>query len=368
MQRKIVLLTEGFSNPHQGKTARNLLYYKPEEVMAVFDRETAGKRSGELFGAGDAPVISTFDEAIGADTLIIGVAPPGGLLPFAYKKIIEEAIKRRMNVVSGLHTFLSEDEDLVRLARQNNVTIFDVRKNDENQVVNRKGIKEDCLRIQTVGNDSSLGKMVTSFEIAVELKRAGYDAKFVATGQTGIMIEGDGCPIDSVVGDYINGAAEKLVLKNQHHKILLIEGQGSLVHPRYSSVTLGLLHGCMPHGMIMCYEVGRKYVNGLERVKIPPLKEVIEVFETMANIMFPSKVIGIAINSRKVIKEEADKERIRIKEEFGLPACDVIRHEPDELVNAILDYGVKLKFNLQKEMTQLSTNDTPIEYNLTLKN
>ncbi len=368
MQHKIVLLTEGFSNPHQGKTARNLLYYKPEEVMAVFDKETAGKRSGELFGAGDAPVISTFDEAIGADTLIIGVAPPGGLLPFAYKKIIEEAIKRRMNVVSGLHTFLSEDEDLIRLARQNNVTIFDVRKNSENQVVNRKGIKEDCLRIHTVGNDSSLGKMVTSFEISSALKRAGYDAKFVATGQTGIMIEGDGCPIDSVVGDYINGATEKLVLKNQHHKILLIEGQGSLVHPRYSSVTLGLLHGCMPHGMIMCYEVGRKYVNGLEGVKIPPLKEVIEVFETMANIMFPSKVIGIAINSRKVSKEEADKERIRIKEEFGLPACDVIRHGPDELVNAILDYGVKLKFNLQKEMAQLSTNDTPIEYNLTLKN
>lgn len=368
MLRKIVLLTEGYSNPHQGKTARNLLYYKHEEVLAVFDRKHAGKRSGELFGAGDVPVIASFEDALGADTLIIGVAPPGGLLPFAFKGIIEEALKRKMNVVSGLHTYLSDDYELSRLAKENGVTIFDVRKNNENEVVNRVGINEECLRIHTVGNDSSLGKMVTSLEVAVALKKAGYDAKFVATGQTGIMIEGDGCPIDSVVGDYINGATEKLVLKNQHHKILLIEGQGSLVHPRYSSVTLGLLHGCMPHGMIMCYEVGRKFINGLDGIKIPPLKEVINVFETMANIMFPSKVIGIAINSRKVSKEEADKERIRIKEEFGLPACDVIRHGPDELVNAILDYGVKLNFNLQEDLAELSTNDNYPEYNTILKN
>lgn len=348
--RKILLLTEGFSNPHAGKTARNLLYYKPEEILAVFDRQNAGKRSGELFGAGDVPVISSFDNARDANTLAIGVAPPGGLLPANYKEIIIESIQRGMNVISGLHTFLSDDYELLKLAKEYGVKIFDTRKNDEHEVVNRIGIREDCLRIHTVGNDSSLGKMVTSLEITLAMKRAGLDAKFAATGQTGIMIEGDGCPIDAVVGDYINGAAEQLVLKNQHHKILLIEGQGSLVHPRYSSVTLGLLHGCIPHGMIMCYEVGREYVHGLDGIKIPPLKEVINTFEAMANVMFPSKVIGIAINSRKVSKEDADTEQKRIKEEFGLPACDVVRHGSDELMEAILDYGEKLKFNLRQEV------------------
>ncbi|MBZ0199947.1 MAG: DUF1611 domain-containing protein [Ignavibacteriaceae bacterium] len=350
MMRKILLLTEGFSNPHAGKTARNLLYYKPEEVLAVLDRHNAGKRSGELFGAGDVPVVSSFNEAEGANTLAIGVAPPGGLLPPNYREIIVEAIKRGMNILSGLHTFLSDDIELAKLAKENGVKIFDTRKNDEQEVANRIGIREDCLRIHTVGNDSSLGKMVSSLEIALGMKRIGIDVKFVATGQTGIMIEGDGCPIDAVVGDYINGAAEQLVLKNQHHKILLIEGQGSLVHPRYSSVTLGLLHGCIPQGMIMCYEVGRENIHGLDGIKIPPLEEVINIYEQMANIMFPSKVIGIAINSRKVSKEAAEAERIRIKEKFGLPACDVVRDGPDELIKAILSYGEKLQINLRQEV------------------
>lgn len=343
MQRKIVLLTEGFSNPHSGKTARNLIYYRPEEVTAVFDREHPGKISSELFGTGSVPVIASFDEAPGADTLAIGVAPPGGIMPAFYREIIIEAVRRGMNILSGLHTFISDDEEISCLAKDYGVKITDVRKNNEHKVVNREGIREDCLRIHTVGNDSSLGKMVTSLEIAMYLAKTGYDAKFTATGQTGIMIEGDGCPIDTVVGDYINGSAEQLILKNQHHKILLIEGQGSLVHPRYSSVTLGLLHGSMPHGMIMCYESGREYIHGMNNIKIPPLKEVIKIYETMAGIMFPSRVIGIAINSRKITAKEAEIEREKIKEEFGLPACDVVRHGAGELADAVLNYGKQLK-------------------------
>src|SRR5690606_36239199 len=115
-----------------------------------------------------------------------------------------------------------------------------------------------------VGHDCSVGKMVVSIEVTQGLKRRGFDAKFVATGQTGIMVEGDGLPIDCVVADFVSGAAERLVLMNQHHDILLVEGQGSLVHPSYSSVTLGLLHGCLPHALILCYEVGRTHVRSEE--------------------------------------------------------------------------------------------------------
>jgi len=218
------------------------------------------------------------------------------------------------------------------------VSIKDIRKNNERDVAHRNGIKTNCLRILTVGNDCSLGKIVASLKLARALQKKGHYAKFVATGQTGILIEGDGIPIDTVVGDYIKGAAERLILQNQHHDILIVEGQGSIVHPRYSSVTLGLLHGSMPHGMIMCYEVGREFVHNMPGINIPPMETVIKLFEEIVNVMFPSKVIGFALNSKNVSELEAEKERRRIKKQFGLPACDVVRHGPDELLEAIIDY------------------------------
>lgn len=338
MKRKIVALTEGYTNPQTAKTARNLIHYCPEEVVAIFDRDNTGKTSLELLGVGDVPIVGSLSELRNANTLVISIALPGGKLPQSYKDIILEAISKKMNIVSCGHEFISEDPDLVSAAQAAGVSLNDVRKNNEHDVAKREGISSSCLRIITVGNDCSLGKMVTSLEIARSLKRSGVDAKFVATGQTGILIEGDGIPIDAVVGDYINGAAEKLILQNQHHDILIIEGQGSIVHPRYSAVTLGLLHGTLPHGMIMCYEVGREYVHNMRGIKIPQLEVVVRLFEEMASVMFPSKVIGFALNSKNVSAMDAEKEREKIKKQFGLPACDVVRNGPAELTQAILKF------------------------------
>lgn len=349
MSRKIILLTEGLTNPHQGKTARNLIYYKTEEVLAIFDRTQQGKCSGELLDVGSIPVTGNLGNFPDANTLLIGVATPGGKIPLSYKEIILEAICRKMNIINGLHEFLSDDPDIQSAAIQNNVKLIDIRLNQEKEVVQRKGINDNCLRILTVGNDCSLGKMIVSLELNNALIKAGYDAKFCATGQTGILIEGDGVPIDAVVGDFINGSAERLVLKNQHHEILNIEGQGSLVHPRYSSVTLGLLHGCMPHGLIMCYEMGREHIHGMDNIKIPPLKEVIKLYEVMANLMHPCKIIGIAINSRKYTSAEADYERARIKEQFSLPTCDVMRHGCDELAEAVISLKESVIPNWSKQ-------------------
>ncbi|NMB81087.1 MAG: DUF1611 domain-containing protein, partial [Ignavibacteria bacterium] len=318
------------------------IYYSPQEVLGIFDRENTDKTSKELFGTGDVKVISSFEEVRTADTLVIGVATAGGKIPKSYRPIILEAISRGMNVIAPTHEFLTDDSEIKIAAEKNKVQLIDLRKNNEKEVAHRRGIRENCLRIQTVGNDCSLGKMIVSLEITNNLKKRNLDAKFVATGQTGILIEGDGIPIDAVVGDYINGAAEKLVLKNQHHDIIMIEGQGSLFHPRYSSVTLGLLHGSIPHGLIMCYEMGREYVAGMEGIKLPSIEKAIEIYEQMASIMFPCKVIGIAINSRHFSKEESDKERERIKREFNLPACDVIRHGSDELADAIIEFQRKV--------------------------
>jgi uncharacterized NAD-dependent epimerase/dehydratase family protein len=343
--RKLVLLTAGNINPGPAKTAINLIRYKPAEVLAVLDPIHHGKTCQALFGIGGSiPVIASLGEAPEADTVVVGIAPPGGKLPAELKATILEAISRRMTIVSGLHEFLSQDPEIASAAQKHGARLFDVRKNQERDVAHRKGIDERCLRIHTVGHDCNVGKMVVSLEVSLALNKAGFDSKFVATGQTGIMLEGDGCAVDAVVVDFINGAAEKLVLANQHHKILLIEGQGSISHPRYSAVTLGLLHGCVPDGLLLCYEMGREVVSGVEHFRIPPLSLLRQHYETMANIMHPCKVIGVAVNGRRFSDEQVNAERSRIRTEMGLPACDVLRHGPGELVEAVL----KLKQELGK--------------------
>ena len=138
--------------------------------------------------------------------------------------------------------------------------------------------------------------MVAAVEIARGLQKTGVDAAFVATGQTGILVAGSGCPIDRVISDFVAGAAEKLVLANQHHEVIVVEGQGSLFHPRYSGVTLSLLHGTMPHGLIACYEMGRKAVFGMPDVPLPSLRKMVDFYESAANLMHPCRVIGVAVN------------------------------------------------------------------------
>ena len=258
-KQRFVILTEGETEPLAAKTATSAIRYRPDEVVAVLDSTSRGKSCQDLLGVGaDVPIVGSLEEAKKANTLLLGIAPPGGKVPQAWRDIILSAIERKMNVVSGLHEFLADDPEFAAAAADHNVRLVDVRKNNERDVAQREGIRGDCLRIHTVGQDCCVGKMVVAIEITRALERQQFDAKFVATGQTGIILEGDGCPVDCVVSDFVSGAAEKLVLANQHHDVIVVEGQGSLTHPRYSAVTLGLLHGIAPHGMILCYQVGRK--------------------------------------------------------------------------------------------------------------
>lgn len=339
----MLCLTEGHTEPHAGKTAANLVRYKREEVVGLLDSTQKGRTAGELLGTGpDVPIFGSLDEAPDANMLVLGIAPPGGKIPSAWRAVILDAITRRkMDVMAGLHDFLSDDAEFAAAAKAAGTKLIDVRKNSEKTIARRKGIRPDCLRVHTVGHDCSIGKMVVSVEVANGLKRRGRDAKFIATGQTGIMIEGDGLPLDCVVADFVSGAAEKMILEHQHHEILLVEGQGSLVHPSYSGVTLSLLHGCAPQALILCYEIGRETVTGVESVKIPPLSLHKQLFETMANLHQKCEVIGIGINSRRVSSEEAFLERARVKAEFGLPACDVLRDGPDELVDAVINFHAR---------------------------
>jgi uncharacterized NAD-dependent epimerase/dehydratase family protein len=340
--RRIVLLTEGHSEPLAGKTASCLLRYRTADIVAILDSTQAGRPADELFRVGGAiPVVATLDEAGPADELLIGIAPPGGKVPPAWRPVIVAAVNRGMRVVSGLHDFLADDPEFVAAARDRGVEIRDVRRNDERDVAKCPPLREECLRILTIGQDISVGKMVTSVELARALQGRGVDAKFIATGQTGIMIEGDGCPIDRVISDFVNGAVEKQVLANQHHELLVVEGQATITHPQYSGVSLGLLHGCDPHGMILVYEAGRPHHMGLPHIPLPPLERVIEAYETMAGFRGGGRVIGVAMNSRRLNADEAEAERARLRTRLGLPVADPIRHGSNDLVEAVLSLAAQ---------------------------
>ncbi len=339
MARRLIILTEGRTNPITAKTAVCLIRYSQDTVVALLDSTRAGQMADGLLGVGAGiPIVATLADAPSADTLVIGVAPSGGKIPAAWRSTLYEAVSRGMNLVSGMHEMLRDDAELVAKARARNVDLVDVRDNSEFDVATGSGFREGCLRIHTVGTDCSVGKMVVSLEIARALSRHGLSTKFLATGQTGILIEGDGCPVDHVICDFLNGAVERLVQAHQHHEVVVLEGQGCIAHPRYSPVTLGLLHGGRPHGLILCYEVGRSQVHNMPNAELLSLARLKDAYESIAALVFPARVFGIALNSRRVSAAEAANERIRIKGELGLPACDVLRDGPDELVEAMLTF------------------------------
>ena len=336
-RRRILLLTEGRTTPLSAKTATGVIRYGRGRVVGLIDSTQAGQTAGALLGVGgDIPVCASLSQAPEADTLIIGIAPAGGVLTSGMRGVIREAIGRGMHVESGMHYFLSDDEQFVRLAKRSGATLTDLRKNTERDVARFEAFDPDCLRLHTVGNDSCVGKMLVSVELARGLAMAGCDTKFVATGQTGMMIEGDGCAVDSVVSDFVGGATERLVLAAQGHEAMVVEGQGSLANPRYSGVTMGLLHGCLPDGLVLCYEAGRTEIVGLEPMLLPPLEQIMQTFHSVANLHHPCRFIGVAINGRLLSDDACLREKESVQKRLNLLAWDVVREGIDGLVGEAL--------------------------------
>lgn len=343
---RCLILIDGAADGIAAKTATALLRYRTESVAALLDRSAVGKTAGELLGVGGTiPVVGSIDEALRLDdppnALVLGIAPAGGRIPLAWKPVLLEAIGRGLSVVSGLHDFLEDDPELVAAAERAGagVRLIDLRRTDFREVASGQGLREDCLRIHTVGPDCSCGKMVTAVEVARGLCATGHDAQFVATGQTGMLIAGGGIAVDRVIADFVAGAAEQLIRDNQHHDILVIEGQGSLFHPRYSGVTLSLLHGLAPQGLIMLHPMGRKTIGGMPGYPIRPLAEAIAFYEESANYMGPCNVLGVSVNGAGFTDEEVTAECERVERELGLPACDVLRQGSEKLADAVVAAG-----------------------------
>lgn len=335
--KNIVILSEGASRTVAAKTAVGMLRYRSDDIAAVLDAAESGLTADDVLGAGgNIPMIADLDECPQADALFIGISPAGGKMPAAWKPILLDALRRGIDIVSGLHDFMCRDAALSEGATATGARLIDVRRNHEHTVAQHALFSPTNLRIHTVGHDCGVGKMVVSLEVQRELQRRGENARFLATGQTGIMISGQGVPVDCVVSDFVSGAVEQLVLRNQDADMLLIEGQGSISHPSFSGVTLGLLHGCAPQGLILCYEARREHVRELEHVPLKPLSELIPMYESIASFRTPAKVIGIAVNSRHLAAPEIDAEVARVEDQFGLPACDVWHQGAGKLADAAL--------------------------------
>jgi uncharacterized NAD-dependent epimerase/dehydratase family protein len=333
--KRYLVLAEGYSaDPHYGKTARGVMRYGADPVVAVVDSERPGE---DLDGV---PVVASVDEALGfaPTTALVGVATAGGRLPEKWRTILESALTAGLDLESGMHQFLGDDPGFAALAEEHGAEIRDLRRAPSGlSVPTGENLKHDATVILTVGSDCAIGKMSVSLELDRGARERGLGSVFVPTGQTGIAIAGWGIAVDAVVADFIAGAAEQLVVEGAGRGDLLwVEGQGSLVHPDYSGVTLGLFHGSAPHFLVLCHQVGDTHIQDLPAHPIPSLPELVELHERIALPARPAKVIGLALNTRR-LDEEAARTAIEAAEsEAGLPADDPVRFGPGRLLDAIL--------------------------------
>ncbi|MDP3774124.1 MAG: DUF1611 domain-containing protein [Gemmatimonadales bacterium] len=348
---RYLIIAEGAFGPETSKTANSAVRYLPERIVGVLDSAAGGRTCQEVLGfGGGIPVVRTIDEgfALGPSAVLIGIAPAGGRLPPEWRAWILASIDRGLDVWSGLHTYLTDDAELAARAASKGVTLKDLRKPPPKLPVSdgrAKGVS--ALVVLSVGSDCNVGKMTAQLQLVRGLEARGLRTRFAATGQTGILIAGWGIAVDAVVADFIGGAAEQLVLEAANGAdVVLVEGQGSLIHPGYSGVTLGLLHGSCPKAMVLCHQSSREFIGDYSGrtpwLRIPPLSELVRIYESAAAPVQPSKVVAIALNTYDLSDAEARAAVARAAADTGLPATDPVRFDAAPLVDAIAAFARSL--------------------------
>ncbi|WP_107669526.1 DUF1611 domain-containing protein [Cyanothece sp. BG0011] len=336
--RVAILLHEGIKGIH-GKTGLAYLRYGKSAIAAVIDADCAGQSLEKVTGiAKNIPIVSNVQEALAynPDVLLIGIAPSGGILSDQLLEEVKQGVKAGLSVVNGLHIPLSPYFNNL----QPQQWIWDIRQEPKGLSIGlAKAQSLSCQRILTVGTDMSVGKMSTSLECHQSAQKRGIKSKFLGTGQGGIMIAGEGIALDAIRVDFAAGAVEKMVMEaGKDHDILWIEGQGSLLHPG-STATLPLIRGSQPTALILVHRVGQTQIHNALQVSIPPLPEVIELYEQVAQVGGGTnqvKVKAIALNTFHLDIKEAQKAIETVKETTGLPCTDVVRFGGDSLLDYLL--------------------------------
>lgn len=312
------------------KTARGVAHWRPEKCVG--ERRTAA--DAESLGLENL----TYEQAVarGAQTMVIGVANRGGVMTSEDEAEVIHALVAGLNVASGLHQRLRDRPGIADAARRAGRMLFDVREPPRGLPVGN-GVRRAGLRLLTVGTDCSVGKMYTSLAIERELKRRNVRCDFRATGQTGIMIAGGGVPVDAVVADFISGAVEQLSPERFDGGWDIIEGQGSLFHPSYAGVSLGLLHGAQPDAIVLCDEPGRPHMRGLPGRAMPSLAETLAANLQSGRLTCPEiEAVGVALNTSNLSPVDAARTCAEIEDKLGLPVQDPVASGVDKIVDRML--------------------------------
>jgi uncharacterized NAD-dependent epimerase/dehydratase family protein len=335
-EKRYLILAEGHSgDPHYGKTARGVIRYAPDPTVAILDSTRAGETQDGI------PIVATVNDALcfNPTTAVVGVATQGGRFPPEWRELLKASISKGLDVESGLHEFISDDPELTELAARHNVELRDLRKPPaELNVPTGENLQIPARIALTVGSDCAIGKKTVALELDLEARRRGLPSVFVPTGQTGIAIAGWGIAVDAVVSDFLAGAAEQLVVEGSRRggELLFVEGQGSLSHPAYSGVTLGLIHGSAPHVFVLCHKAGATEIEGYPGHPLPSLPELIELHERIALPLRPARVACVALNTEGLDDEAARDSIAAVAEETGLPADDPVRFGAGLLLDAVL--------------------------------
>ncbi len=318
-----------FGDGEIAKTGTGVYYWRPELCQAQYKYESCPIDLG-------IPNMTPAEAAeAGIKTLVIGVAPSGGQLPDHWIATLLDALDAGLDIASGLHSRIASIPEVAKKAEAHGRQIFDVRHPTENFDVG-KGVKRTGKRLLAVGTDCAVGKMFATLAIEKEMKARGMNADFRATGQTGIFIAGRGVSVDAVVADFISGATETLSPNNDKDHWDIIEGQGSLFHPSYAGVTLGLIHGSQPDAMVLCHEAGRNNIMGVEGFPLPDIKTAVSTYEATARLTNKeAKVVGICINTSALDDGEYEAYLRAVEDSSGMPAVDPVRTGVSKIVNAL---------------------------------
>ncbi len=318
------------TDPLSVKTSRGIAQWRPEKCVGQMSMPGCAVSLG-------LPELD-FEAAVarGAKTFILGLANRGGVIAPEWMPYLKMALENGMDIASGLHRKVADIPEIKALADRLGRQIFDVRHPTVSLDIG-SGKKRQGNRILAVGTDCSVGKMYTTLALEGEMKARGLDVDFRATGQTGILIGGTGISVDAVVADFISGAVEALAPENNDDHWDIIEGQGSLFHPSFAGVSLGLLHGAQADFLIMCHEAGREHMRGLPHHSLPDMQNCIDVNLDAARLTNPNVILaGLAINSSSLGQQDAVDYCRTMTDTYGVPCVDPLRHGISSVVDFIL--------------------------------
>ncbi|MBT54197.1 MAG: EBNA-1 nuclear protein [Mameliella sp.] len=311
------------------KVAQGIRDWRPENCVGQF------RMDGCKADLGLPDMTLEEAKAAGAKTLVIGVANRGGKISKAWKKVLVSALEEGLDLASGLHNLLRAEADLAAVAEATGRALHDVRVPEVEYPI-ADGVKRTGKRVLAVGTDCSVGKMYTTLALDKAMRARGMKSTFRATGQTGILITGDGVPLDAVVADFMAGSIEYLTPDNDADHWDVIEGQGSLFHVSFSGVTLALIHGGQPDALILCHEPTRTHMRGLPGYALPSLEEVRDLSLALAKVANPDcQVVGVSINTQHMGEAEAVSYCAEVEARLGLPTVDPFRHGAERLAEAL---------------------------------